>query len=497
VAEADTAMGKMKAGFGAAGDYIKANAAAVAATAGASLVAFAVRGVNAFNDLALSASKFADATGLAVEDASRWIEVAGDIGVEAGTIEGALNKMNKAIGSNSTAFAELGAEVKRTNSGAVDVNKTFLNVVDRLKKIDDPAKRAALASQILGKSWTDMAELIQMGSDELGNSLAKVSDAKTINQSEVEKAKNYRAAMDNFGDSVDDLALALGEHLVPALAQAAEYAARLIQITMGTNSPAKTGNVFLDLAVRIYQFANASGDASDEIERLDSALGASRAALNNTRYELLRTSRATKDFDEDLNGLVDSWDRLLGRLNIEDALASVTDAFNQVYEAAGRALAEGTPESAAIADAAIRDLYREVADYIKLVGDIPTDIQTEILLALDEGDYAKVKKMLDDLSKTRLVNYRPTVNGQPIRPGDTPSESRIPRMATGGIVTTPTIALIGEAGPEAVVPLSGGRGMGNNVTVNVYGSVTTENDLVETIRRGLVQSQRSGYQLVY
>lgn len=47
--------------------------------------------------------------------------------------------------------------------------------------------------------------------------------------------------------------------------------------------------------------------------------------------------------------------------------------------------------------------------------------------------------------------------------------ARIPAMAAGGIVTGPTLALIGEAGPEAVVPLSGrNAGMGNtyNLTVN-------------------------------
>jgi len=43
-------------------------------------------------------------------------------------------------------------------------------------------------------------------------------------------------------------------------------------------------------------------------------------------------------------------------------------------------------------------------------------------------------------------------------------------MATGGIVTSPTFALIGEAGPEAVIPLSKMGGMGGgNITVNVNG----------------------------
>lgn len=42
-------------------------------------------------------------------------------------------------------------------------------------------------------------------------------------------------------------------------------------------------------------------------------------------------------------------------------------------------------------------------------------------------------------------------------------QTLIPALANGGIVTGPTLALIGEAGPEAVVPLNGKFGMGGNV----------------------------------
>lgn len=45
----------------------------------------------------------------------------------------------------------------------------------------------------------------------------------------------------------------------------------------------------------------------------------------------------------------------------------------------------------------------------------------------------------------------------------------IPPLAQGGIVTKPTLAMIGEAGPEAVIPLSSGMGRGGApVTVNVH-----------------------------
>jgi hypothetical protein len=45
----------------------------------------------------------------------------------------------------------------------------------------------------------------------------------------------------------------------------------------------------------------------------------------------------------------------------------------------------------------------------------------------------------------------------------------IPMLAEGGIVTGPTLAMIGERGPEAVVPLDRYNGGGGNVTIHVNG----------------------------
>jgi hypothetical protein len=61
----------------------------------------------------------------------------------------------------------------------------------------------------------------------------------------------------------------------------------------------------------------------------------------------------------------------------------------------------------------------------------------------------------------------------------------IPMLAAGGIVTSPTLAMIGERGPEAVIPLSGpnaGGGMaGTNVTIQVNGG--DPNAVVDALRR--------------
>jgi hypothetical protein len=67
----------------------------------------------------------------------------------------------------------------------------------------------------------------------------------------------------------------------------------------------------------------------------------------------------------------------------------------------------------------------------------------------------------------------------------------IPMLANGGIVTSPTLALIGEAGPEAVIPLSqmGNMGGGMNITVNA-GLVSTPDQIGQLIIDSILRQQR-------
>jgi len=94
VANAEGGLGKFKAGSSAIFDAVAANAATFALAAGAAVGKFVADGITAFNDLAISAGKFADATGLAVEDASRYIEAAGDIGIPIDAVEGAIGRLS-------------------------------------------------------------------------------------------------------------------------------------------------------------------------------------------------------------------------------------------------------------------------------------------------------------------------------------------------------------------------------------------------------------------
>ena len=66
----------------------------------------------------------------------------------------------------------------------------------------------------------------------------------------------------------------------------------------------------------------------------------------------------------------------------------------------------------------------------------------------------------------------------------------IPRLAEGGIVSSPTLALIGEAGPEAVVPLDR-MNSGGGVTINVTGGLSTSAEIGESVVNALRAYSRS------
>ena len=71
------------------------------------------------------------------------------------------------------------------------------------------------------------------------------------------------------------------------------------------------------------------------------------------------------------------------------------------------------------------------------------------------------------------------------------SVPNIPMLAEGGIVNSPTLAMIGENGPEAVIPLSRGGGMGGNYTINVNGGLSSSAEIGQSVVNAIRAFNRS------
>ena len=109
------------------------------------------------------------------------------------------------------------------------------------------------------------------------------------------------------------------------------------------------------------------------------------------------------------------------------------------------------------------------------------DKLTPKLMAKMDAIAAKMKRTvtIDVLVNERVNKIVASVGG-------------IPKMADGGIVNKPTLALIGEAGPEAVVPLSKmNAGGGGDVNINVNGGLSTSAEIGQSVVNALRAYSRS------
>jgi hypothetical protein len=94
--------------------------------------------------------------------------------------------------------------------------------------------------------------------------------------------------------------------------------------------------------------------------------------------------------------------------------------------------------------------------------------------------------LLPDLPKVPNLPV-PQIGGTPTQVA---GRMNLPRLAEGGIVSSPTLALIGEAGPEAVVPLDRMQS-GGGITINVTGGLATSAEIGESVVNALRAYSRS------
>ena len=93
----------------------------------------------------------------------------------------------------------------------------------------------------------------------------------------------------------------------------------------------------------------------------------------------------------------------------------------------------------------------------------------ELLLSIVKGIFNGIATLWNNTIGKIKIKI-PDIPGLPGR-GKEFGVPNIPLLANGGIVTGPTLAVVGEAGPEAVIPLDrlGSMGGGSNIYVTVQG----------------------------
>lgn len=426
---------------------VKQYAGQAALALGGALVVGGLKAVDMFTDAALAAGKFADATGLSKEASSRWIEVAGDLGVSTETLQGGFLRLNKALGSGSPVAEKYGISLQRTADGATDVNATMLLAIERIGRIKDPTERAAAAQQLFGRSYAEMAEIVLGDADKIRAALDDVADAKVFDQEEVNKARRQREVMDQLKDTFEELALTAGEGLLPAL----EFVATSLQ-SLGSIAGR------LHIVDILEDFARLDDVALDLGRNIRSLWDGGEAKRN---AEIVRqfdeANEAAKGFDQSLLAGIETYDQarevaqryvdtLDGNFDRVHAVNQITVDWSKSQQEATEAVEDTT---AAVAEQARensflqgifrtnmrlldyltgswerlrgeiskRDAYRGLKDQFDQIGDAfgrVVDAQGEFGAGSQEAEKAArdLDGAVDDL-RLRVLDYGESVRGVP------------------------------------------------------------------------------------
>jgi len=145
----------------------------------------------------------------------------------------------------------------------------------------------------------------------------------------------------------------------------------------------------------------------------------------------------------------------------------------------------------------MRDVIRSMADVIQQAK-LTNAQQIALKAHMDKGEfdkaYQELEKMLAGIPKEVTIGIKP--GGTPTAPA--PEQSPVPAGPQPGdtiFVESPGGKTIRVRIP--VLNQTSANSTGQNVIVNVAGSIVTQSDLVEEIRLGLIDAQKSGKQLVY
>ena len=474
---------KMKNGLLIAG----AGIAAFGATAGVAL-GKSISDVSKYGD---HVDKMSQKIGFSAEGFQKWDYVLNRAGTSIDSMAPVMKTLSNAAVSNSDAFQKLG--ISQEEVANMSQEELFGKTIEALSGMEEGAERTALASKLLGRGATELAPLLNGGteaieeqmkmaeeygmvmSDDAVKASADFVDAQTTLQGTLTGLKNKVTAdflpaatdvvnglaMMASGDFMGGFALieqGVGEFIGNIASKVPEMVTKGGEMLVGfiQGLTEKIPEMALAAADAIRSFAEGFGQDSEGGMELIAQAGEMMVALGGALMDA--AGALIPAVVELIWNFFSQTDWIGLALSVGQA---VFDGFAEIFPQAVEYIGEVVAD---IMDAL--GFHGLAEDVRSLFEDIQKKITGPIESARDLVDkaVAKIKgffpidvgKILDNI---RLPKF--TVDGGEAPYGimgkGYPPSFDISWNAKGGVFDGPSIIGVGEAGPEAVVPLSASR----------------------------------------
>lgn len=359
------------------------------------------------------------------------------------TLFGWVKSVLQAFGlfEEATPYIDAAAlSASRASDKLTDVKKTTLELGKAASVVKKPVED--LSSSLSGtgggtKGVDAAAEAAKKAIDAFKQSLDsakdKLQEAKDAFKNFANQVSTAITDVINFGDAANAETGSFLENLVAQASKATEFGNKVQELLRrGLSERA------------ISQVLAAGADAGIKIADEIIAGGATVVDQVNTLVE------ATKSLADQIG-------------------QSAADKFYSVGVAQGEALVQG-----------VVDAIRAAGFVIDASGNITSPVTAAPAAAVTPTTPAQTPKQTPKPKAPQVLT--------PAQQRVINKLTKIPMLAEGGIVNRPTLAMIGEAGPEAVVPLGKMNGNSTNINITVNAGIGTDGaavgrEIVDAIKR--------------
>lgn len=203
------------------------------------------------NKLTGETMRLSRSLGISAEEANTLNTALGDINSDSDTYIGSFQKFAQQLRRNEEGLQAMGLKTRDANGHLREANDVYREAISMVGQYKPGLDQTTAAQQLFGKSIDDVMKLQKLNNDVLEEARLKNEElGLVITEKNVAASKAYKAAMNDVGDVMSAVMKTIGDAVMPAFTELAQYLASTGPYVVNVFKGALTGLMLVFRAVQ-------------------------------------------------------------------------------------------------------------------------------------------------------------------------------------------------------------------------------------------------------